>query len=137
MHLQQVCCLPVYVLYVFAVVSKLSLLELVGKMFFQVTLKYLCLEMCTKGHVLSLTIYPRAPITTKPTPTACDILMNSRLSAGSWRVLSICPSQGVYAEFERRGPDAPKSQHLRFVHLFKNCVPSLRKSFGISAISLN
>jgi hypothetical protein len=27
--------------------------------------------------------------------------------------------------------------HLRFVHLFKNCVPSLRKSFGTSASSCN
>lgn len=34
------------------------------------------------GNVPSLTTKPMKPITTKPTPTAWEILMNSRLSAG-------------------------------------------------------
>ena len=79
-------------------------------------------------NLLNLTTYPMAPITTKPTPTACVILTNSRLSANMGMLVS---PQWNMLSWVREVED------LRFVHRLINCVPSRRKSLGISAISFS
>lgn len=91
----------------------------------------LCLELCTVRciNILNLTTYPIAPMTTKPTPTAWDILMNSRLSAKIH--LQSAPA------FLYEQPQGEKVALSRFVHRFMNCVPSLIKSLGISASSFS
>ena len=67
---------------------------------------------------------------TKPIPTACEIFTNSRRSAVEFPHISVSRKQS-------RSPVAnQQSIYIRLVHLFRNCVPSRKKSLGISAISL-
>lgn len=55
-----------------------------------------------------------APMTTNPMPTACEILMNSRLSAASALVHSVREAEKAHAVDQTR---ESKERDIRLVHL--------------------
>lgn len=96
---------------------------------FPVNTSISCCLTLKLDHPLSFTIYPIAPIMTKPIPTALLMLRNSFLSA----MTISAPSPWIW---RKQSSSNGLWRDIRFVHLFMNCVPSFKKSLGISANSL-
>jgi len=79
---------------------------------------------------------PTAPITRNPTPTACEILINSRRSARNdqtlaegLRVVVACRPLSLNGIGLRK---AGNWGFVRFVQRLMNCLPSVTNSLGMS-----